>query len=181
MIRNSFILVSALFLCMTLYSQNAIEKVLPASKILPAPRSENHPVKDTIQCLKTSGGYKYNFDNKDLTITQLGEMMQKNLVATGYLKKAKSGSGFANVFGYAGGFLIGYPLGTLIGGGKANWTMFAVGCGLVVIAIPIVSTANRNLKKAVNAYNHEEMTSNLPTYNLTLGINQSGPGLRLCF
>ena len=181
MTRNSFILLLSLFTCMTLYSQNAVEKVLPSSKIVQAQQSENHAVKDTIQYTKAGGGYRYTFENKELTIAKLGEMMQNNLVATEYLKKAKGSSGFANVFGYAGGFLIGYPLGTAIGGGKANWTMFVVGCGLVVIAIPIVSSGNRNLKKAVNAYNHDEMASNLTKYNLTLGINQSGLGLTVCF
>ena len=181
MTRNSFILVLSLFTCITLYSQNAVEKVLPDSKIVPAQRSENRVVKDTIRYTKTGGGYKYTFDNKELTIVQLRDMMQNNKVATEYLKKAKGSSGFANVLGYAGGFLIGYPLGTAIGGGKANWTMFAVGCGLVVIAIPIVSSGNRNIKKAVNAYNHDEMASNLPKYSLSLGINQAGLGLTVCF
>ena len=107
--------------------------------------------------------------------------MQNNAVAMGYLKSAKGNSGFATVLGYAGGFLIGYPIGTAIGGGKPNWMLAAVGCGLIVIDIPIVSSANKKVRKAVNAYNHEETTSRIEKYDIRLGMNQNGMGLAFRF
>jgi len=108
-------------------------------------------------------------------------IMQNNTVALEYLKSAKGNSGFANVLGYAGGFLIGYPIGTAIGGGKPNWMLAAIGCGLIVIDIPILSSANKNVRKAVNAYNHEGMASRVEKYDIRLGMNQNGMGLAFRF
>ena len=111
----------------------------------------------------------------------MATIMQDNAVAMGYLNTAKGNAGFATVLSYAGGFLIGYPIGTAIGGGKPNWVLAAVGCGLLVIDIPIIGSSNKSLRKAVNAYNHNEMASRVNKYDIRLGMNQNGLGLAFRF
>lgn len=177
MFKNLLILSVSLFLCMTVYSQEVIENIQHKSTIIPAKPQVTPPVDDTIQYT----GNKYTLNNQVLTLDKMTKMMENNTVATQYLKSAKGTSGLANILAYAGGFLIGYPLGTAIGGGKPNWTLLAVGCGLIVIDIPIVSSANKNLKKAVNAYNHGEKLSRVEKYDIRLGMTQNGIGLALRF
>jgi len=177
MFKKSLILFISMLLCTTIYSQEVIENMQQKSTILPAKQQVNPPVKDTIQY----SGNKYTLNNENLTVDKMAVIMQNNALAMGYLKSAKGNSGFATVLGYAGGFLIGYPIGTAIGGGKPNWMLAAVGCGLIVIDIPIVSSANKKVRKAVNAYNHEETTSRIEKYDIRLGMNQNGMGLAFRF
>jgi len=162
---------------MSVYSQEVIENKQHKSTIIATQSQVTPMVKDTIQY----SGNNYSFRNEVLTLNKMEGMMQNNTVATEYLKSAKGSSGFANVLAYAGGFLIGYPLGTAIGGGKPNWTLAAIGCGLIVIDLPIISSANKNLKKAVKAYNLVETLSRVEKYELKLGMNQNGMGLALRF
>jgi len=180
MIKNSFMLFMLFILSASVFSQNSIENG-QRNKIEPVKPSVSQSVNDTIQYSKAAGGYKYTYDNQVLTLNRLGEIMQNNSIATGYFKKAKGNSGFANVLGYAGGFLIGYSLGTAIGGGKVNWSVVGVGCGLIVIAIPVVGSANKNLQNAVNAFNHGNSTSRIDKIDLLLGMNQSGLGVAIRF
>jgi len=177
MFKNSVILFLSMFLCMTVYSQEVIENMQHKSTIISAKPELTTPIKDTIQYT----GNKYTLNNEVLTLTKMEVIMQDNTVAMEYLKSAKGSSGFANVLAYAGGFMIGYPLGTALGGGKPNWTLAAIGCGLIVIDIPIVSSANKKLRKAVNAYNQTGTLSRVEKYYFKLGINQNGMGLALRF
>jgi len=145
-------------------------------------QSVQTPIYDTIQVTKLGGGYRYNYKGEVLTLDRLEILLRNNSLALEYFNKAKGSSGIINVLGYAGGFLVGYPLGTLIGGGKPNWTLAAVGCGLIVIAIPIASSADKNLFKAVNVYNQFAPTSrNNNYYDIKLGINQTGVALLIRF
>jgi len=139
------------------------------------------PVRDTIEIIKAGGGYKYKFNDQVLTLNSFEEVVQDNLTATEYFKKAKGTSGFTSVLGYAGGFLIGYPVGTALGGGKPNWTLAAVGCGLVAIAIPIASSADKNILKAARAYNEGKPISKVEPYQIKLGVNQNGLALAIRF
>jgi len=173
MFKKSLILSISMFLCTAVYSQEVIENMQHKSTILPAQSQATPPVKDTIQY----SGNKYTLNNENLTLDKMAAIMQNNALATEYLKSAKGSMGFATVLGYVGGFLIGYPIGTAIGGGKPTWVLAAVGCGLIVIDIPIVSSANKNVRKAVNAYNHEEMATRIEKYDIRLGMNQNGMGL----
>ena len=80
-------------------------------------------------------------------LPQLAEILAPNAEATKELKSARSAQTWASVFGTVGGVLIGYPIGTALGGGKANWTSAAVGAGLIVVAIPIANNASNMPKK----------------------------------
>ena len=138
---------------------------------------------DSIQRVKSAGGYQYEQFGHTLTLENMTDVMKSNPLATKYIKSAKGSIGIATVLGYGGGFLIGYPIGTAIAGGKANWTMAIIGCGLVIITIPIVSSANKNIKMAVDTFNKDKkVTSNIHSdYDLKLGFTQNGLGLIVRF
>lgn len=64
--------------------------------------------------------------------------------------------------------MIGYSPVTVLRGGKANWSLVGVGCGLVNLAISIVGTANTNLKNAVNSFYKGTTTSGVDKFDLFL-------------
>ena len=109
--------------------------------------------------------------------------MKGNVEATNYINKAKTSNVLALFPGIGGGFCVAYPIAQALGGQKANWTQFAIGCGLIAIYIPIVISTNKNVKKAVDAYNKNKVISNNAgnNYDLRLGISQNGLGLTVGF
>jgi len=102
---------------------------------------------------KTFGGYKFTQNGKNIKFSQLDNIMKSDAQAYALAKSAKSSYMLAQIIGGVGGFMVGWPLGTAIGGGKPNWTLAGIGAGLIVVSIPISSSANKKMKKAVNKYN----------------------------
>jgi hypothetical protein len=99
------------------------------------------------------------------------------------MNKAKTSGTFATVLGYAGGFLIGWPIGTAIGGGKANWGLAGIGAGILAIAFPVASGADKKTKQAVELYN---ASLNPTSYfqskpELNVVANANGIGLAMRF
>jgi hypothetical protein len=140
-------------------------------------------VVDTIEIYKPNGGsVQYKYKGENLTYDRMKFIVQNNAVASNYLQKAHSSSGLLGVMGYAAGFLIGYPLGTLIGGGTPNWALAGIGCGILLVAIPISSSANNNVRKAVSTFNSQKTLSQTNfDYDLSLGISKNGFGVFLRF
>ncbi len=139
-------------------------------------------VRDTIQYSPSGLGYKYTYKNEPMTIQQLESMLSTNSTAHQYLLKAKSTSPLISVLSYAGGGFIGYPIGTMLGGGEPQWTMALIGCGLIAIALPITAAAENNLKKAVRYYNNGIAPAPKTTsMELKMGATQNGIGVVLRF
>ena len=127
---------------------------------------------------KKLGGYMFYQDSQMLNMSQLVNIMQSNQEASIEIKKAKSSSAWSSVFACAGGFMIGWPLGTAIAGGNPEWAMAGIGAGLVVIAIPIASKATKQAKNAVNIYNNG-LSANSIFNNIELKCHFTGNGIGL--
>lgn len=137
---------------------------------------------DSITMNKVSGGYQFFQGGNRLSLNQLVNAMQPNAEAHKMIKSAKNTSTWASVVGGIGGFMIGWPLGTSLGGGKPNWAMAGVGAGLVVVSIPISQKFNKQAKKAVETYNGGTLTSSFWNKNeLKLCMTANGFGLALEF
>lgn len=161
MIRKVFLNLLGLVLCVSVFSQNQ---------------------NDSIHSTKVFGGYKFECKGKVLTYSDMLEMMKDNPEAYQYMEKAKSSAGIVNVLSFAGGFLIGWPLGTAMAGGKPNWTLAGVGCGLLIVTIPIASSSNKNAMIAIDKFNTKRKgLSFRGQYDLNLGLNPSGLVLALRF
>ena len=88
----------------------------------------------------------------------------------------------ATIMGGVGGFMVGWPIGTAIGGGEPNWIMAGIGAGLIVVAIPLSQNYNKKAKQAVDTYNIGLMTSSLwDKSELRLSMTGNGVGLTLRF
>ena len=136
-----------------------------------------------IKMEKVFGGYSYTQNEKPMTMKDLVKTMESNQQAFDLIKKAQSNNTLASIIGFAGGGLIGWPIGTAIGGGDANWTLAGIGAGLVAIAIPISSSANKKAKQAVELYNSALMTTSFYEFKSEFKAiaNTNGFGISVTF
>lgn len=132
---------------------------------------------------KVGGGHKFSQNGVVLTMDNISSKVASNEESLRLINKAKSSATFATILGYAGGGLIGWPLGTAIAGGKANWGIAGIGAGLLAIAFPIAGGADKKTKQAVELYN---ASLNPTSYfhskpELNVVANANGIGLSMSF
>lgn len=107
----------------------------------------------------------------------------------GYGRGNKCVNGFTvtgNILAAAGGALIGWPLGTAVGGGDPEWILAGVGAGVLAVAIPLAIVGQRRCSGGGRRYGALQPENN--TYNAfkktkELGIVATGNtiGLQLSF
>ncbi|MDX9919072.1 MAG: hypothetical protein RB289_03650 [Paludibacter sp.] len=137
---------------------------------------------DSITMKKVFGGYQFYQGERLLKMNDLTITMVLNNEAYKQIKSARSAYTMASILSYAGGFLVGWPLGTAIGGGEPNWTLAGIGAGLIVVSIPITQSFNKKAKQAVDTYNGGLQTSSFWDKNeLNLSLTGNGIGLTLNF
>jgi len=135
---------------------------------------------DTIEIRKAFGTV-FRYKGKNQTPKQLLDLMAPIPEAQKEMEIARSNNTTSAIFGTIGGFLIGWPLGTAIGGGDPNWTLAAIGAGALVISIPFSSAYNRHARNAVALFNNSQRHSGLDGPELHIGMTGNGMGLRLSY
>jgi hypothetical protein len=137
---------------------------------------------DSISIKKVFGGYKFYQGERKLSMSELVKIVQPNVQAFKEIKSAQSASTFATIIGGAGGALVGWPIGTAVGGGKANWVLAGIGAGLIIASIPISQSFNRHSKQAVSIFNNGLKTNSFWNKNeLKFSLTEDGIGLTLKF
>ncbi|OAN61812.1 hypothetical protein A8B79_05165 [Balneola sp. EhC07] len=134
--------------------------------------------------VKTSffSGIKFEHNGNNLNFDETLSLVDQNEQAATYLRMSKNQATTSTIVGAIGGFFIGWPVGTAIGGGEPNWNLFYVGAGIAVISIPIYNSAVKNARRGVNEYNSGLATLNSTIQNqLTFTITSSGAGLKFSF
>ncbi len=106
-----------------------------------------------IEVVSVFGGHYFKQEGNRLSQNDVLQLMESNKEAYALMKKSKANNTWALILGGIGGGLIGWPLGASIAGGDAQWELAAVGAGFVIGAIPLVSSAKKKAKKAVDLYN----------------------------
>lgn len=129
-----------------------------------------------IEMKKVWGGYQFSQDGKNLTLSDMQKIMKDNKEAYELVTSAKSNQTWALILGTAGGALVGFPIGTAIGGGDPEWALAGAGAALIVATIPIVKGFNKKTSKAVNLYN-DGLSSNAYNFNPTFNLNIKGTSL----
>jgi hypothetical protein len=108
--------------------------------------------------------------------------MDLNETAQKQMRLAKVNNDIANVLSVAGGFMVGWTLGDLASAEDPNYTVMAVGGGLIVAAIPFSVSAVKKSKQAVDTWNSGLRTSSLPVKSeLRFGMTSTGLGLTFRF
>lgn len=127
---------------------------------------------------KTFGGAHFEYQ-KDTTIFLVSPKQvlsilkdDQNTLAYEEFKKARNNSTAAGILGFAGGVLIGFPIGTAIAGGEPEWGMAAGGAALIIASIPLASAYKRHAENAVNQYNsrHTAFKPKVDYYFLGTGL-----------
>ncbi len=137
---------------------------------------------DSISIKKVFGGYQFSQGEKRLNMNQLANAMKPNEQAYNKIKSAKSTYTLATIIGGAGGFMVGWPIGTAIGGGEPNWVMAGIGAGLIVVSIPITQNYNKKAKQAVDTFNDGFRTSSFwDKSELKMTMTGNGIGFTLRF
>ncbi len=119
--------------------------------------------------------------NHRLTPKDLFEIAETNPDANKETQKAKWNHFFGVIFAYSGGALIGFPIGTALGGGDPIWAMAGVGVGLVLVAIPFSIAYNKHIKKAVRIYNNGLKKIGINKIDYNIGITRNGLGVKMRF
>ncbi len=143
--------------------------------------SYTQQIEDTIEIIKGDRKFTLFYKGEILTLGHLEDLTEHNTEAHARVKAAKNNISGAKVIAYAGGFLIGYTLGTAIGGGDPPWGVAAVGAGVLVFTIPLFRSYTNNIREAARLYNSGIMQQNQPKIDLSLGATKSGMGLILLF
>jgi hypothetical protein len=139
---------------------------------------QNHT--DSIQLVKVSSSFRYEQSRRILELQDMEFIMNENKDATTYLRKAKALNLFTGVLSGLGGAMIGYPIGHGIINGDFNMVMIAVGCGLVIVSIPIAIASRNKLKLAIDTYNSNyKPTGSVNKIDVQFAFTQSGIGLTL--
>ncbi len=107
---------------------------------------------DTIEVRKKLST-TYRLRGRMLTPSQLLDHTRGLTPAYDEMRLAKKNYDWGYGFGFAGGFLVGWPLGTAVFGGKPNWALAGIGAGLIGVSIPFSSAFNRHAKRAVRIFN----------------------------
>lgn len=107
---------------------------------------------DSITVVQRMGPVFYQ-NGQVLKPRHLLEITRVNPEAHQEMRAAKSNYDASQVLGFIGGALIGWQLGTALGGGEANWVMAGVGAGIVGISIPFSAAYNKRARNAVSIYN----------------------------
>lgn len=102
---------------------------------------------------KRLGTYQFYQDDKKLSFRQVIELMKVHPESYDYIKTARRAYVWSSITGFIGGFLIGYPVGTAIGGGDPEWGMAGAGAGVVVVSIILDSKFKKNVTQALSMYN----------------------------
>ena len=102
---------------------------------------------------KNFWGTRFSQDGRFMRPGQVLHIMSTNEEAYAVFKKAKTNYDVSMVLGYVGGFLVGWPIGTALGGGDPQWGMAIAGGGLILLSIPLTSAFNKHAERAVSIYN----------------------------
>lgn len=125
-------------------------------------------------------GISFKKADSKLSFEKVLILVNENETAKTFLRKSKNQATASSIVGAIGGFFIGFPIGTAIGGGEPNWNLLYAGVGVSIISIPIYNSAVKNARKGAQQYN-ETLVTNYKSPQLLLTINPVGAGFKLSF
>ncbi|MCF6359362.1 MAG: hypothetical protein L3J29_01215 [Cyclobacteriaceae bacterium] len=136
-------------------------------------------VADTLYLKSTFWGNKFYKGDTIYGINGVLEELAANEQPYNLMLKAKKDNTFAQIFGAAGGLLIGWSVATDISGGEHNWYLIGIGAGFVAISIPISINFKKKANQALRDHNALMANSARWHYKPTYHFGLSGNGLQL--
>ena len=122
-------------------------------------------------------GWQFYRGEQKLKPREVAELLQADVEAAKLFSKGRSSYTVSTIIGSIGGAMLGYTLGTYLGGGDANWTVGGIGAGLTVVALPLSISATSKVRKALVLYNDRQRTGTLPNHQWKLMLTGNQLGL----
>jgi uncharacterized membrane protein YfcA len=120
-------------------------------------------------------GYKFYEEGNLISKQQVMKLLQSNPEAIKIFKEGNANLAPASILGFAGGFMIGWPIGQSLGGKKdPNWGLAAGGLGLVIVGAVFEKSFKKKVNQSFDVYNNERATS-------LLRIAPTGTGLLVTY
>jgi hypothetical protein len=110
----------------------------------------------TLSVYKTFGGLLFQRDSVSISARQVHSLLQENPDAYKEFSLARKNSTVASSLGFAGGLLIGVPLGGLLIGSEPEWGFALAGAALIGIGIPFNRAFERHAASAIDTYNQQK-------------------------
>ncbi len=132
---------------------------------------------------KVFGGYKYTQNSELKSLRDIASIIETNTTAFKLIKKGRANRNLAALLSFTGGGLLGWSIGSALGGGEQNWTLAGIGGGLIGIGIPISLSANKKIHQSVALYNASLKPNAFNSFkpNLKIVTNTNGFGLAINF
>ncbi|MBK5280059.1 MAG: hypothetical protein JJE09_14460 [Bacteroidia bacterium] len=118
-------------------------------------------VAQEITMYKTFGGVRFERDTLALSIKMVKEILRENPLAFEEFNKARVNYNVAGILGFAGGVLIGIPIGTAILGGNPEWAFAAGGTALVLASIQFNRIFKSRALHALDIFNEKVGSSRI--------------------
>jgi hypothetical protein len=125
-------------------------------------------------------GQRYYQSNKRLKSSYLRESLQSNEQAYSLYKKTTTPRVIADIFGFAGGFTLGWQLaeGSKPGGGEVLPVI--LGCAGILAGLMVEANVNKNRRIAVGIYN-KGLKNGSSSLHEDVNLSFTGNGIRLTF
>ncbi len=132
---------------------------------------------------KVFAGYKFTQNGKPLKIKEVAKIVSGNMEARKLMRSAKSNIEMGTILSGIGGFLIGWPIGSAIGGGEPNWLLAAGGVVAAGIGIPLSNSGFKRARQSVRIYNKSLPNTSGSQFKpqFHLAASQQGIGLLIKF
>jgi hypothetical protein len=99
-------------------------------------------------------GVKYSYSgSNNVDIRKIRTMLNIDNQNATFIKQAQCAKIIGRVTAVTGGICLGFGINDILGGGKFNVPLMAIGGGLIGVSIPISSLSVSKMRKAVNRYN----------------------------
>jgi len=142
--------------------------------------SFSQEIADSIE-IKQKNGKAYFQHGERLSHDDLRSLLELNEDSYKEFKKAKANLFPVYLFSFAGGFLIGWPLGSALAGNQPQWWMAAGGVALILGSIPFQINYTKHLYKAVTIYNSNLKKIGVSSTVIEVGLSKDKFGLEIRF
>ena len=159
MARHLFLIILTLLGSSSLIGQNSVDKI---------------EVEKKMATVFTQNGQR-------LVLKQLLSITKDVPQAYERMSIAKNNYTAAQALGGIGGGLIGWPIGTAIGGGDPNWTLAGIGVAVIVVSIPFNNAYLKHAKKGAEIYNESLVYGQHKKAFYSMAISEYGIGVKWTF
>jgi hypothetical protein len=111
---------------------------------------------DTLHIRETTLGDMYYYHNEHVKFWKVDELVASNAKALTLWGRGKICTSFSWILGFAGGFLVGYPVGTYLANNsnvKQRWWLAGIGAGVIAGAVGLEFVAKNYYRRAIKQYN----------------------------